>query len=100
MILGPELVIILGRALVFGNYALVGAYAEGDAGGGASSKSYIFNVVTGNLLHVLDNPNNFGTSDNDYFGISVSIDGNYALIGASDEDEVGNSASGKVYILN
>ena len=61
---------------------------------------YIFDVLSGSLLHVLDNPNNYGTSINDYFGNSVSIDGNYAVIGAHGEDYLGGFSSGKAYIFD
>jgi len=55
------------------SYAIVGAFREGDAGGTASGKAYIFNPATGALLHTLDNPNAYGTSEYDNFGKSVAI---------------------------
>ena len=85
---------------ISGNYAIVGARGEGDAGGTESGKAYIFNVTTGVLVHTLDNPNAFGTSLNDYFGDSVGISGNYAIVCAQYEDESGGSDSGKAYIFN
>ena len=88
---------------ISGNYAIVGAYAEDDAGAGggtASGKAYIFNVTTGALLWTLNNPNAYSISANDYFGWSVSIDGNYAIVGAYTEDDAGGADSGKAYIFN
>ena len=85
---------------ISGNYAIVGAYFEDDAGGTQSGKAYIFNVTTGVLVHTLDNPNLFGTSANDYFGWSVGISGNYAIVGAYFEDDTGGLSSGKAYIFN
>jgi hypothetical protein len=85
---------------ISGNYAIVGASSEDDAGGTTSGKAYIFNVATGALLHTLDNPNAFGTSLNDYFGDSVRISGNYAIVGAFLEDESAGGNSGKAYIFN
>ena len=82
---------------ISGNYAIVGAYQEDDASGTSSGKAYIYNVTTGALLHTLNNPNPLGTSDIDYFGWSVSISGNYAIVGAYREEP---SNSGKVYIYN
>ena len=82
---------------VSGDYAIVGAYQENDASGTSSGKAYIYNVTTGALLHTLNNPNPLGTSDIDYFGWSVSISGNYAIVGAYREEP---SNSGKVYIYN
>ena len=50
------------------------------------------------LLHTLHNPNADGTSANDQFGYSVSVDGNYAIIGAPYEDDAGGTNSGKAYV--
>ena len=85
---------------ISGNYAIVGAFEEDDAGGTYSGKAYIFNVTTGTLLHTLDNPNPYSTSANDQFGISVGISGNYAIVGANLEDDSGGTTSGKAYIFN
>jgi hypothetical protein len=83
-----------------GNYAIVGAYGEGDAGGTTSGKAYIFNVTTGALVHTLNNPNAYDTSADDNFGNSVAISGNYAIVGARYEDDAGGLFSGKAYIYN
>ena len=89
-----------GRSVaISGNYAIVSAWFEDDAGGTQSGKAYIYNVTTGALVHTLDNPNAYSTSVNDYFGGSVAISGNYAIVGAYGEDDGGNS-SGKAYIFN
>ena len=81
-------------------YAIVGAYDEDDAGGNSSGKAYIFNTVTGALLHTLNNPNAYSTSGGDYFGSSVAITDTYAIVGASGEDDAGGTLSGKAYIFN
>jgi outer membrane protein assembly factor BamB len=82
------------------SYAIVGAYAEDDAGGTNSGKAYIFNPSTGALLYTLDNPNAYSTSASDQFGLSVSISNNYAIVGANSEDDVGGTSSGKAYIFD
>jgi len=82
------------------SYAIVGAYAEDDAGGSTSGKAYIFSTSTGALLYTLDNPNAYSTSAGDYFGSSVSISESYAIVGAWREDDAGGSNSGKAYIFN
>jgi WD40 repeat protein len=90
-----------GRSVaISGNYAIVGAVLEDDAGGTQSGKAYIFNVTTGALLHTLDNPNAYGTSAGDNFGISVAISGNYAIVSARNEDDSGGTESGKAYIFS
>ena len=81
-------------------YCIVGAPYEDDASGTDSGKSYIFNTVTGALLHTLDNPNAYGTSDNDYFGYSVSITDTFCIVGAYQEDDASGYYSGKSYIFN
>lgn len=86
------------RVAISGNYLLVGASQEDDAGGSQSGKAYIYDVTTGDLLHTFDNPNPYSTSASDSFGYSIAISGNYAIIGAYTEDEDAGSGSGKVYI--
>ena len=81
-----------------GNYAIVGAYGEDDAGGTDSGKAYIFDVTTGSLLHTLHNPNAYSTSDTDNFGKAVSISGTNVIVGAYGEDDAGGTNSGKAYV--
>ena len=83
---------------VDGNRIIVSALYEDDAGGTNSGKVYIFDATTGSLLHTLNNPNAYGTSDTDNFGISVAISGNLALIGVPYEDDAGGTNSGKAYV--
>ena len=85
---------------ISGNYAIVGAYDEDDANGTSSGKAYIFNIVTGTLVHTLDNPNAYGTSAGDNFGNAGDISGNYAIVGAPGEDDANGGSSGKAYIFN
>src|SRR6056300_674350 len=80
---------------ISGNYAIVGAYADDDKGS-ASGSAYIFNVNTGAELHHLLASD--GAAD-DWFGHSVAISGNYAIVGApNDDDNLSNS--GSAYIFN
>jgi len=86
---------------ISGDYAIVGAIRESDGSGGDNSgKAYIYNVTTGALVHTLDNPNPFDTSTDDYFGRSVAISGDYAIVGVSTEDGADGINSGKAYIYN
>jgi len=50
------------------------------------------------LTFTLDNPNGYYTSANDLFGQCVAIDGDYAIVGAYGERDVGGVQSGKAYI--
>ena len=90
-----------GRSVaISGNYAVIGAYGEDDAGGTDSGKAYIFDATTGSLLHTLNNPNAYSTSADDYFGTSVAISGNRVVVGAVCEDDASSTDSGKVYLYN
>ena len=80
---------------ISGNYAIVGAY-NNDDGGADSGSAYIFNVSTGTQLHKLVASD---AAVYDYFGYSVAISGNYAIVGANGDDD-GGSASGSAYIFN
>ena len=79
---------------ISGDYAIVGApYEDKGADNGGSVYIYKRNTSTG----VWGSEQNITASNaggNDYFGWSVSISGDYAIVGANGE----NSASGAVYI--
>ena len=79
-------------------YAVVGAFQEADAGGGVSGKAYVYRTSDWTLVHTLTNPNAYGTSAGDYFGWSVAISDQYAIVGATYEDDAVNSGSGRAYI--
>jgi hypothetical protein len=85
---------------ISGNYAIVGAYGEDGYDAADSGIAYIFNVATGALVYTLDNPNAYGTGTSDYFGESVAISGNYAIVGVRAEDDATGLSSGKAYIFN
>jgi hypothetical protein len=90
-----------GYAVAISNsYAIVGAYQEDDAGGTSSGKAYIYSTTTGSLLYTLNNPNPFGTSASDQFGVAVGISESYAIVGAYQEDEAAGLSSGKAYIYS
>ena len=79
---------------ISGDYAIVGApYEDSGADNGGSAYIYKRNTSTdvwGSEQHITAS----NAGNNDYFGISVSISGDYAIVGANGE----NSASGGVYI--
>ncbi len=74
-----------------GTYAIVSAYLEDEDASGLnnmlnSGSAYVFERISGTWTQV----NKLDASDRaagDYFGISVSISGNYAIVGANNEDE-------------
>jgi len=81
------------------SHAIVGAYKEDDSDGNSSGVAYVFDLSTGNLLHTFENPNNYGTSENDYFGYSVAISDSHAIVGAYAEDDADGDSSGVAYVF-
>jgi len=78
-----------------GNLALVGAYRDYN-NGSYSGCAYLFDVTTGEQLYKLL-PSDGVMSD--YFGVSVSLVGNRALIGAYEDDDNGFE-SGSAYLFD
>jgi len=77
---------------ISGNYVLVGAYGEDEDAGGGNTLSYAGSAY----IFVRDGSGNWNEVQKivapdrdveDFFGISLSISGNYAIVGAVSEDE-------------
>jgi len=79
-----------------GDYAIVGA-ADDDDKGTSSGSAYIFQKNGASWGQQAKLTASDGTSS-DYFGISVSISGDYAIVGAYSDDDMGSS-SGSAYIF-
>ena len=85
---------LFGRSVaVNGNTIVVGADGETAGGYSQAGNAYFFNVETGALVANLTSPN---AQTNGYFGVSVAVDGNTVVVGASGED----SHAGNAYIYN
>ena len=82
---------------ISGDYAVIGAFCDDDNGSNSGS-TYIFhrNGTTWTEQAKLSASDG---SYEDLFGISVSISGDYALIGANRDDDNGNN-SGSAYIFH
>jgi len=83
---------------ISGNIAIVGARSADPGGTTDAGKAYIFRYngtswVQEAILTASDK------AANDWFGCSVSISGNVAIVGASDADPSGLSSAGKAYIF-
>jgi hypothetical protein len=79
-----------------GDYAVIGAKGD-DANGFDSGSAYVFRYSEG----LWSQDQKVTVSDNasgDYFGASVGVDGNYAVVGAYGDDDNGGS-SGSAYIF-
>jgi len=79
-----------------GDYAIIGALNDTDNGANSGS-AYIFKLI-GNVWQQQEKLLAFDGSINDLFGASVSISGNYALIGAI-HDNINDINSGSSYLF-
>lgn len=70
-----------------GDYVLIGSIGH-DAPGVNIGQTHLFNAVSGTLLRTFNDPTPTGM---DFFGRSVALDGNYALIGANGDDTNGSN---------
>jgi len=81
-----------------GNVAIVGAFYASPGGTERAGKAYIFRYngtswIQEAILIASDK------AANDFFGFSVSISGNVAIVGASRADPGGTTDAGKAYIF-
>ena len=92
-----------GAIALSNNLAIVSARYESDSGGLNSGKVYIYDVsdtTANSLKYTISNPNAYNASAGDQFGVSVAIDGDFAVVGAPYEDDASGSDSGKAYVFN
>ncbi len=84
-----------------GNYAIVGASNNAGTGaeGGRRGAAYIFHRIGENIWDAGYKITAPDGEDYDYFGSSVSISGDYAIIGVSENNSSG-SYRGSVYIFH
>jgi len=80
---------------ISGDYVIVGAYGD-DTGATDAGSAYIYvrSGTTWSLQSTLNNPTPVAT---DYFGCSVAISGDYAIVGAHNDD-TGVTDAGSAYI--
>ena len=81
---------------ISGDYAIVGAYGDDDYGTNSGS-AYIFKRE-GTTWSQKDKLTASDAEPADYFGYSVCIDGDYAIVGAYGDDDNGSEA-GAAYIF-
>jgi|GEM_PF-1645102 len=78
-----------------GNNILIGADHD-DTTDLNVGQAYLFDALTGNLLQTFDDPT---PTDQDNFGFSVALDGNNVLIGAFNDDTLGQDV-GQAYLFD
>jgi hypothetical protein len=81
---------------ISGDYAIVGAYYDDDSASNSGS-AYIFKRDGTSWSEQAKITASDGAAD-DRFGVSVSISGDYAIVGACRDDD-GGSSSGSAYIF-
>ena len=87
-----------GRSVsISGDYIAVGALYE-DTTAASAGSVYIFKKSTDDSITQIAKIQASDAEADDYFGISVSIDGNYIAVGSDGEDTTASSA-GSVYIF-
>jgi len=79
-----------------GDLAVIGA-PIGDSDGLDTGSAYVFDVTSGQQLFKLQ-PTDVATHD--YFGFSVALGKNYAVIGAYGDDNENNYNSGSAYVFD
>ncbi|WP_148285079.1 Lcl domain-containing protein [Micavibrio aeruginosavorus] len=85
------------KVAISGDLIVVGAHLEDFGGFSDSGAAYVFNASTGALVSTLNNPD---PTVQDYFGISVAISGNMAVVGAYQDDPGGTTSAGTAYVFN
>ncbi|MHC4976809.1 MAG: FG-GAP repeat protein, partial [Planctomycetota bacterium] len=104
---GPELKVFasdaaagdrFGHTLVLdGDTALIGAYFDDDAGANSGS-AYVF-VRTGTTWLEQAKLVASDAAAGDNFGVSVALDGDTALVGAHNDDDLGGADQGSAYVF-
>ena len=82
---------------ISGDYAIVGAYNDDDNGTWSGS-AYIFLKNDSGTWEQIEKLTASDAAHGDYFGYSVNISGNYAIVGAHGNSDYG-SRSGSAYIF-
>jgi glutamate synthase domain-containing protein 3 len=81
-----------------GDYAIIGAYKDDVGTGSEQGSAYIFHR-SGNVWTQQIKITAPDGADSDMFGCSVAIDGDYAIIGAKEDDIGSNANQGSAYIF-
>ncbi len=80
------------------NYIIIGAYLNDTNSKAEAGAAYIFKKSEGDVWNQIQKINADDPANQDYFGISVGISGDKAIVGATGDDDLG-SESGSAYIF-
>ena len=76
-------------------HLLVGALSD-SASGVSSGRAFLFDAVTGRLLHTFDNP---APGADDQFGFKVALSADKAVVGAPNDDTT-SADNGRAYVFD
>ena len=82
-----------------GNYAIVGAYDDDDNSKSSSGSAYIFERDTNGSWTQKQKLLASDPNEQDYFGRSVAISGDYAIVSSYYDDDNNKTNSGSAYIF-
>lgn len=82
---------------ISGTTAIIGAPWDDPGGTTAAGAAYLFNASNGTYIRQLVSPEK---STSDWFGTSVAIDGDIAVVGTTGEDPAGVSSAGAAYAFD
>ncbi|MBX9585110.1 MAG: FG-GAP repeat protein, partial [Gemmataceae bacterium] len=80
-----------------GDRAVVGAPLDSPGGVTAAGTAYVVDLTTGALVATLNNPD---PDEFDFFGASVAISGDRAVVGANADDPGGVNNAGSAYVFD
>jgi VCBS repeat-containing protein len=82
---------------VSGTRIVIGAHGDNSSGGGAfSGQAYVYDTSSETPVATLANPT---PATNEYFGFSVAVSGDIAVVGAH-FDDMETAVSGRAYVFN
>ena len=97
----PEASAYFGESVsLSGDYAIVGAYGKDEGGNAGTGAAYIFHRTGPNTWDAGTKLTASDLEASAYFGNSVSISGDYAVMGAKGKNEGGNTDAGAVYVFH
>jgi len=82
------------------NYFAIGSYTADTETNTETGVAYIYSFPKGELINTLQNPNNFGTADNDRFGEEIIVTDEYTMVSSIQEDDATGTDVGIVYIFH
>ena len=92
----PEAGDKFGYNITISENILIESTIRDDTGASNAGSIYIYDILTGTLLHTINNPT---PETDDFFGISTTINGKNLIVSV-DRDNTGASNAGSIYIYD